>query len=150
MIVRKRDVAELSKRGRTPFWIRGASQTPVAFEEKALSIFQPDTLIPVQYLATYQRRFHLDPERALMLAILEDAIVCFQDNLGSTGKRKRSLYHEAEEWILADDRFYLFSFENICETLGFEPAYIREGLMRWKQALQEQNELKETRRRWAS
>lgn len=85
-----------------------------------------------------------------MLAVLEDAIVCFQDNLASTCKRKRSLYHEAEEWILADERFYLFSFENICETLGFDPAYIREGLMRWKQALQQQNEAKENHRQLAS
>ena len=25
-----------------------------------------------------------------------------------------------------------FSFENICEVLGFDPAYLRQGLLRWK------------------
>ena len=150
MIAKKRHEAELSRKGRAPFWIRDASQGPVAFEEKALAIFQPDTLIPAQYLATYQRRFHLDAERSLMFAVLQDAIVCFQDNFKATCKRKRSLYHDAEEWILSDDRFYLFSFENICEALGIDPAYVRQGLMRWKQSRQQQTAARENDRKWAS
>lgn len=150
MIAKKRGEVELSKNGRSPFWIRGAGQAPVAFEEKALSIFQPDTLITAQYLATYQRTFHLDPEKALMFAVFEDAIVCFQDNLAATCKRKRSLFYDAEEWIFADDSFYLFSFANICETLGLDPAYIRQGLVRWKQAVQQHTALKENHRQLAS
>jgi hypothetical protein len=150
MIAKKSSEAEYSKNGRTPFWIRGAGQAPIAFEEKALSIFQPDTLIPAQYLATFQRRFHLDPERALMFAVIEDAIICFQDNFTATCRRKRSLFHDAEEWIFANDSLYLFSFENICETLGFDPAYIRRGLMRWKEAMQQQSETKENHRKLAS
>ena len=27
---------------------------------------------------------------------------------------------------------WLFSFENICEVLGFDPQYVRQGLVRWK------------------
>jgi hypothetical protein len=150
MIAKKSGEPEYSKNGRTPFWIRGAGQAPVAFDEKALSIFQPDTLIPAQYLATFQRRFHLDPERSLMFAVLEDAIVCFQDNFAATCKRKRSLFRDAEDWIFASDSLYLFSFENICETLGFDPAYIRRGLMRWKEVMQQQTEIKEHGRKLAS
>jgi hypothetical protein len=26
---------------------------------------------------------------------------------------------------------WVFSFENICEALGFNPAYVRQGLLRW-------------------
>ena len=37
---------------------------------------------------------------------------------------KADLVREAEgDWV--------FSFENICETLGFNPAYLRQGLLRW-------------------
>jgi hypothetical protein len=115
-------------------WVRGVSHSPSQFEEKALSVFQPDILIGTQYLATYRRRFYLDPERVLMLAVLEDAIVCFQENVNATCKRKRSLHEEAEEWIRDVDRCYFFSFESVCETLGFDPDYLRGGLLRWKQA----------------
>lgn len=151
MIAKKRFVTQvLNNNGRSQYWVRGVNQSQTPFEEKALSVFQPDILISSQYLATYRRRFHLDPERMLMLAILEDAIVCFQDNLAATCKRKRSLYLDAEEWILDEDRFYLFSFENICEALGLDPVYIRRGLMCWKEAALEKPHTKESRRRLAS
>ena len=101
---------------------------------KVESLFQPDILISPQYQATHRRRFHLQPERALMLAVLEDAIVCFQDNLGATCAREKSRYLDAEQWVLDEDKSYLFSFDNVCEALGFEAAYLRQGLMRWKEA----------------
>ena len=69
-----------------------------------------------------------------MLAVLEDAIVCFQDNLNTTCKRKQTLHFDAEQWILDKDKSYLFSFENVCEALNFDPAYLREGLISWKAA----------------
>jgi hypothetical protein len=51
------------------------------------SLFQPDTLLPDQYLATFRRKYRLDPERRLMLAVLENAIDCFQKNLGLSTRR---------------------------------------------------------------
>jgi hypothetical protein len=101
---------------------------------KVEALFQPDILISFQHQATQRRRFYLEPERLLMLAILEDAVVCLQDNLGATCKRKKALYRDAEEWILNQGKSYLFSFENVCEALNFDPAYLRQGLMRWKES----------------
>ena len=132
-------------------WVRGVSQSQTALDEKVLAVFQPDILISAQYLATYRRRFHLNPERLLMLAVLEDAIICFQDHVAATCKRKRLLHLEAEQWILDEDKSYLFSFENICDSLGFEPAYLRQGLMRWKQGALVTNARPESSvNRWAS
>jgi hypothetical protein len=115
-------------------WAAGLHQGQSGFEEKALAVFQPDILIPVQFLATYQRRFSLDPELGLMLAVLQDAVICFQEHLGSTCKRKRALFLDAEEWLFDGDQSYLFSFENVCEALGFQSDYIRRGLLRWREA----------------
>jgi hypothetical protein len=115
-------------------WVRGVSQSQTALDDKVLAVFQPDILISAQYLATYRRRFHLNPEQLLMVAVLEDAVICFQDHVAATCKRKRLLHLEAEQWILDDDKSYLFSFENICDSLGFEPTYLRQGLIRWKEA----------------
>ena len=116
--------------GTSPFLSTDGEAAYVKLE----ALFQPDVLTSFQHQATHRRRFHLEPERLLMLAILEDAVVCLQDNLGATCKRKKALYRDAEEWILDRGKSYLFSFENVCEALNFDPAYLRQGLMRWKES----------------
>jgi hypothetical protein len=135
MIGKPRFTAHMSNNNaQSQRWVRGLGQSQTAFEEKVLAVFQPDILISSQYSATYRRKLHLNPEQVLMLAVLEDAIICFQDHVSATCKRKRLLHLEAEQWFLDEDRSYLFSFENICDALGFEPAYLRRGLARWKAA----------------
>ena len=119
-------------RSRVPFWTKSTPPQSPLVDEKAMMIFQPDILIDAQFQLTQRRRFHLEPERVLMLAVLQDAVFCFQDHAVAKCKRKQSLYRDAEEWISCTDRSYPFSFENVCEALGFEPDYLREGLMRWK------------------
>ena len=58
-----------------------ANDQGLTMEERVTSLFQPDTLLPEQYLDTYRRKLHLEPEKKLMLAILEDGIACFQKYL---------------------------------------------------------------------
>jgi len=66
------------------------------------------------------------------LAILEDAINCFQENLMAESGKGKKLFNETEEWILEEDGDWIFSFRNVCEHLGLNPAYLRQGLLRWK------------------
>jgi hypothetical protein len=109
--------------------------TRLTFDDKVASLFQLDPVLPAQYQETFQRKTHLEPEKTLMLAVLEDAIICFQRYaLARTGKTKQ-LFRDAEEWILEKDTRWFFSFEQICDALGFEPAYIRHGLMAQKNKL---------------
>ena len=104
-----------------------------SFEERSFSLFQPDILLPTQYFATTKRKDHLEPEKKLMLAVLEDAIWCFQHCLLARGKRRTSLFSEAKEWIMEENTDCLFSFQNICEVLGLNPEYVRQGLIRWQE-----------------
>ena len=106
--------------------------TGLSMEERVTSLFQPDTLMPEQYLETFRRKLYLEPEKKLLLAVLEDAIACFQKYLFARDGKGRVLFLEAEEWILDGDTDWLFSFANVCEMLGFEPSYLRDGLTRWK------------------
>ena len=120
MIVKKRAKAQRShQQGRTPFWVRGMPQRNPMIEEKAMMIFQPDVLIDAQFQSTQRSRFYLDPERVLMLAVLQDAVVCFQEHILAKCKRKQSLHREAEE----------------CEMLGLDASYMRQGLLRWKRTV---------------
>jgi hypothetical protein len=118
---------------RSKFWVKGVNEGSSSCDEKAFAVFQPDILATAQYLATYRRRFHLQAEQLLMLAVLEDAVVCFQQNVTAVQPCKQALFREAEDWILDDDKHYFFSFDNICEALGMSPVYLRCGLKRWKE-----------------
>jgi hypothetical protein len=135
MIVKKRVKAQRANNGggKSPFWVTGLEQRKAPLDERALAIFQPDILIEPQFQSTFRRRYHLGPERVLMLAVLQDAVTCFQDHVAATCKRKQAMHRDAEQWIMSDDQSYLFSFENVCEALGYEAAYIRRGLLRWKE-----------------
>lgn len=46
-------------------------------DEKLASLFQPDTLLSTQYFDNLRRNNLLEPEKRLMLALLEDAIHSF-------------------------------------------------------------------------
>lgn len=101
--------------------------------ERAVPLYQPDPTVAEEYLDTLQRKESLGPEQRLMLAVLEDAIACFQKNLSARNNKGKTLFRETEEWIVEKDSGWIFSFESICEGLGLDPQYVRQGLMRWKE-----------------
>jgi len=72
-------------------------------DERVASLFEPDTLVAAQYFGNLRRKTLLDPEKRLMLAILEDAINCYQDHLLSQlaerGRFSRKLRNGS--WIRA-------------------------------------------------
>ena len=73
-------------------------------------------------------------EERLMLAVLENAVEYFQKYVLARNPGGKQRFQEAEEWFLEKDGEALYSFENICETLGLHPDPIRKGLMVWKEA----------------
>jgi hypothetical protein len=102
-------------------------------DEKIASLFQPDTLLAAQYFDNLRGKSLLEPEKRLMLAILEDAISRYQENMFSQDKRGKRHFQEVEEWIADADSGWIFAFENVCESLGLNPDYVRQGLRRWKE-----------------
>jgi hypothetical protein len=116
-----------------PFW-RRSYETGLSMEERVTSLFQPDTLVPEQYLDTFRRKLPLEPEKKLMLAVLADAIACFQKYVFARDGKGKMLFQEAEDWVQDTNSDWLFSFANVCETLGLDADYLRQGLARWKAA----------------
>lgn len=107
-------------------------ETGLSMEERVSSLFQPDTLLPEQFLDTFRRRIPLEPEKKLMLAVLEDAIACYQKFLFAKDAKGKALFTEAEEWILDSNEDWIFSFAAVCESLGLDPAFIRRGMLDWR------------------
>jgi hypothetical protein len=102
-------------------------------EDRLSPLFQPDTLMADEYFANYRRRIPLEPEKALLLAVLEDGVRTFQDNIFTEAGKKRVLLDEAREWLFTDGFEHVFSFNSVCSGLGLDPGYLRRGLKRWEE-----------------
>jgi hypothetical protein len=95
-------------------------------------LFEPDVLAPNQFLSTLKSGSVPDPERRLMVAILEDAVSCLSKDPRRCPRQQKRSFDEAHSWINASDTDgWIFSFSSVCESLGFNPAYLRRGLNQW-------------------
>ena len=97
-----------------------------------LQMFEPDILASMQYMDRWRRGRHGAPEKMLMFAVLEDAISRFQHYSSASSRHGKALFREVEIWLMVEKSDRLFSFESLCEVLGFDPDYIRAGLTRWR------------------
>lgn len=95
-------------------------------------MFQPDVLLPAQFFAAMRKRVPREPEYRLIIAVLQDAIECYQKHLFARDHKARQLHEDAREWIESDDRSWPYSFVSICEVLNLSPEYIRRGLEQWR------------------
>jgi hypothetical protein len=92
---------------------------------------EPATVLPAQLFGSGLDA-SLVPEKRLLLAILEEAVVTFQRYATEQGRRGRRLFREAEEWMGSEELCWPCSFRNICDVLGLDPGYLRAGLQRWR------------------
>ena len=103
------------------------------WENSALgNLFVPDVLTPEQFYDSRRDDSTIRPVKKLMMAILEDALRCFQNNADAKGGPRKRLFNEAEQWLIGEGGEGPFSFETVCETLGIEPQFLRRGLRDWR------------------
>ncbi len=96
------------------------------------SLLIPDIITPEQYYDARRDDSALRPVKRLMMALLEDALRCFQNNGDAKSGPRKRLFSEAEEWLCSEGGEGPFSFETVCETLGIEPEFLRRGLIEWR------------------
>lgn len=99
------------------------------------SLFHNDPVTSAEYFESLKRTLPLESEKRLMLAVLQDAVECYQKYLLAQRGKDKNLFSEAEEWILERDHLSAFSFDNVCDALGLSPNYVRAGLLRTKERL---------------
>src|SRR2546428_4243167 len=92
----------------------------------------PETVLPSQFFDRLQADASLQPEKRLMLAVLEDAVGTFQKYVNVGSRHGRRLFSEAEEWFASEDADWPFAFVNVCQALGLDAEYLRAGLWRWR------------------
>ncbi len=96
-------------------------------------LLQPDTVLPSQYYAALRRKSIQEPEKRLVIAMMEDAVDCYVKHMFASDRRSRQLFVDAEDWIRDEDREWPFAFENVCDLLGLDVAYMRRGLYALKE-----------------
>ena len=97
--------------------------------EAIFAMVDNDSDAQCRFSDTFRRSEHLEPEKVLLLAILEDAIHLFQKYRGARDRAGKEHFREVNDWFMHEGNHWLFSFENVCELLGLDPAYVRRGLI---------------------
>ena len=67
-------------------------------------------------------------ERRLMLAVLNDAVACYQQYAGAREPGARRMFEDVSNWLDSTDRRSSLCFEKICDSLGMNAARIRRLL----------------------
>jgi hypothetical protein len=111
----------------------GKMQEKETLDERLPGLFEPDTLLPIQYFEAMRRKHLLEGEKRLVLSVLEDAVECFMKCIDSPTNKGQRLYRDADEWIHLEDKHWVFSFDNVCDMLDINPEYMRRGLKGWKE-----------------
>ena len=107
-------------------------QEKETLDERLPGLFEPDTLLPIQYFEAMRRKHLLEGEKRLILSVLEDAIECFMKCIDASTSKGQRLFRDADEWIAHEDKHWVFSFDNVCDMLDINPEYMRMGLRKWK------------------
>lgn len=111
-------------------WAKNTSAT--SLDGTLPRLIEPEVLMPSQFYDRFRGSSILEGERRLMLAVLEDAVACFQKNVAAARSRNQRIHEEAEEWFLDRDGTWPFSFEAVCVVLGYDSDYFRDQLFKWK------------------
>ncbi len=108
-------------------------QEKETLDERLPGLFEPDTLLPIQYFEAMRKKHLLEGEKRLILSVLEDAIECFMKCIDASTSKGQRLFRDADEWITHEDKRWVFSFDNVCDMLDINPEYMRMGLRKWKE-----------------
>lgn len=110
--------------------LSGHAFSPTSETQASTTGITPSAVLPEQFYDTPQGAARMHWPVALMRAVLNDAIECYQKQFVANGRRIERLAKEAEVWLSDDNERWPFAFVNVCAALGIEPAYLRRGLRR--------------------
>jgi hypothetical protein len=92
---------------------------------------QAEAVLPLQFHGGRRGTATTEPLRRLMVAMLVDAIRCFQTKLEARQPAKRQEFAEVRSWIFSEEDNGFFSFTAVCDALEIDAQAIRKGLARW-------------------
>jgi len=91
-------------------------------------LFGVETVLPTQFWSPRADRG--EPERRLMLAVLQDALLTVAVHARRGSNKSRLKVEEARRWFASKSRAHPFAFEAICDVLALDVSYLRSAIHR--------------------
>jgi hypothetical protein len=85
--------------------------------------------LPAQFHEIWHKTRYVSPERALVLALVWQAIIDLRKYRFASRRRQQRLYMEAYRWVVSDDRHWPYAFCNVAEMLDVAPERLRTNLL---------------------
>ena len=98
------------------------SRVPQMWSSVPEDMMVPDATLPSQFYDIWHHSRAIRPERALALAVLEQAVLDLEKHRFAVRRRYQRFYMEAYKWVTSGDRAWPYSFVNLCESLDIEPG----------------------------
>lgn len=118
---------------------RGAAsgRVPKMWSNVPEDILIPEAAIPSQFRDIWHRSRAISPDRALAIAVLEQAVFDLHKYRYASRRRHQRLYMEAYKWVASDDGSWPYSFVSLCDALDLEPEWLRPHLLEHAGLVQE-------------
>jgi len=91
-----------------------------------------DVVLPAQFFSAIADP-RSEPERRLMVAVLEEAISAVLSGAAANGEERRAAALEAERWFASDSRSWPFAFCTVCDILGLDIDSVRQVIASWRE-----------------
>jgi hypothetical protein len=91
-------------------------------------------LLPAQFFSDRLLVGRASGELALRWAVFADGLSQYWRMAADNACHNSEEFREEENWVLADDSDWPFSFTSLCETFGLNTASVRTSLLAWKRA----------------
>jgi hypothetical protein len=83
---------------------------------------EPGSILPSQFFDGRKKQEAAEPLKRLMLAVLADAVRCYQTGFDTRATSRRRAFLEARQWLFGAKADGPFSFENVCYVLDITPV----------------------------
>ena len=94
----------------------------------------PDMLVPAQFFSDRLMVGQVSGEMALRWAVFADGLSQYWKLAADGAAHSSEEFQEEENWVLADNSDWPFSFPSLCETFGLQTESLRTLLLAWKNA----------------
>jgi hypothetical protein len=101
-------------------------------DRNEMSADTDDVILPAQFFTALVDP-RSEPERRLMVAVLEEAISAVLSTAGANGDERRAVALEAQRWFSSDSRSWPFAFCTVCDILGLDVDRVRHVITTWRE-----------------
>jgi len=95
--------------------------------------FPAGAVLPVQFYSARRGTASVEPLQRLMVAMLVDAVRCFQTKFAARQPARRQEFAEVRSWLFSDEENGMFSFKAVCDALEVNPEALRKSLVGWEE-----------------